>query len=59
MNANCSITGGDALTALECLSDFLRHLVIDVRSAPADVVTALEKRVHQLEAENGKMLALY
>lgn len=59
MNANCFTTGGDALTALECLSDFLRHPVIEVRSAPADVVTALEKRVEQLEADNGKILALY
>ena len=59
MNANCSITGGDALTALECLSDFLRHPVIEVRSAPADVLTALEKRVSQLEYENGRVLALY
>lgn len=59
MNANCFTTGGDALTALECLSDFLRHPVIEVRSAPADVLTALEKRVSQLEDENGRVLALY
>lgn len=59
MNANCSTTGGDALTALEFLSDFLRHPVIEVRSAPADVVNALTKRVQQLESENGRVLALY
>ena len=59
MNANCSITAGDALTVLASLSDFLRHPVIEVRSAPADVLTALEKRVQQLEDENGRVLALY
>lgn len=47
------------MTALECLSEFLRHPVIEVRSAPADVVTALEKRVSQLEDENSRVLALY
>lgn len=58
-NANCSITGGDALTALVCLNDFLRHPVIEVRSAPADVFSALEKRVQQLEDDNGRVLSLY
>ena len=47
------------MIALDCLSDFLRHPVIEVRSAPADVVTALEKRVSKLEDENGRVLALY
>ena len=59
MNANFSTTAGDGLTGSALIADFLRHPVIEVRSAPADVVTALEKRVHQLEAENGKILALY
>ena len=59
MSANCSITDGDALTVLTSLADFLRNPVIEVRSAPADVVTALQKRVQQLGAENGKILALY
>lgn len=56
---NCFTTAGDGLTVLASLSDFLRHPVIEVRSAPADVVTALEKRVQQLEDENGRVLALY
>lgn len=59
MNANCFTTAGDALTALALIADFLRHPVIEVRSAPADVVTALDKRVHQLEDENSRVLALY
>lgn len=59
MNANCFTTGGDGLTVSALIADFLWHPVIEVRSAPADVVTALEKRVQQLEAENGKILALY
>lgn len=59
MSANSSITAGDALTVLASLSDFLRHPVIEVRSAPADVISALEKRVSQLEDENGRVLALY
>lgn len=59
MNANFSTTAGDGLTVSALIADFLRHPVIEVRSAPADVFTALEKRVHQLEAENGKILALY
>lgn len=59
MNVNCCTTAGDALTALECLSDFLRHSVIEVRSAPADVIAALEKRVSQFEDEYGRVLALY
>ena len=59
MNANFSTTAGDGLTVSALIADFLRHPVIEVRSAAADVVTALEKRVHQLEAENGKILALY
>lgn len=59
MNANCSITVGDVSTALASIADFLRHPVIEVRSAPADVVNALSKRVEQLESENGRVLALY
>lgn len=59
MNANCFTTAGDELTVSALIADFLRHPVIEVRSAPADVVTALEKRVHQLEDENGRVLALY
>lgn len=59
MNANCSTTAGDALTVSALIADFLRHPVIEVRSAPADVVTALDKRVHQLEDENSRVLALY
>lgn len=47
------------MTALECLSEFLQHPVIEVRSAPADVISTLEKRVQQLEAENGRVLSLY
>lgn len=59
MNANCFTTAGDGLTVSALIADFLRHPVIEVRSAPADVVTALEKRVQQLEDENGRVLALY
>ena len=59
MIANCCITDGDVLTVLASLTDFLRHPVIEVRSAPADVLTSLEKRVSQLEDENGRVLALY
>ncbi len=58
-NANFSITAGDALTVSALIADFLRHPVIEVRSAPADVLIALEKRVSQLEDENGRVLALY
>lgn len=59
MNANCSTTAGDGLTVSALIADFLRHPVIEVHSAPADVVTALEKRVYQLEDENSRVLALY
>lgn len=59
MNANCSTTAGDGLTVSALIADFLRHPVIEVRSAPADVLTALEKRVQQLEDENGRVLVLY
>lgn len=59
MNANSCITAGDVSTALTSIADFLRHPVIEVRSAPADVISALEKRVSQLEDENGRVLALY
>lgn len=59
MNANCFTTGGDGLSVSALIADFLRHPVIEVRSAPADVISALEKRVSQLEDENGRVLALY
>ena len=59
MNANCSITAGDASTVSALIADFLRHPVIEVRSAPADVVTSLQQRVQRLEDENGRVLALY
>lgn len=58
-NANFSITAGDVSTVLTSIADFLRHPVIEVRSAPSDVISALEKRVSQLEDENGRVLALY
>lgn len=59
MNANCFTTGGDESTVSTLIADFLRHPVIEVRTAPADVIAALEKRVSQLEDENGRVLALY
>lgn len=59
MSANCFTTAGDGLTVSSLIADFLRHPVIEVRSAPADVISALEKRVSQLEDENGRVLALY
>ena len=59
MIANCSITAGVVSTESALIADFLRHPVIAVRSAPADVISALEKRVQQLEDENGRVLALY
>lgn len=59
MSANSFITAGDGLTVSALIADFLRHPVIEVRSAPADVISALEKRVSQLEDENGRVLALY
>lgn len=59
MNANSSITAGDVSTVSALIADFLRHPVIEVRSAPADVISALEKRLSQLEDENGRVLALY
>lgn len=59
MSANSFTTAGDGLTVSALIADFLRHPVIEVRSAPADVLTALEKRVSQLEDENGRVLALY
>lgn len=59
MNVNSSITGGDVSTVSALIADFLRHPVIEVRSAPADVISSLEKRVQQLEDENGRVLALY
>lgn len=59
MNANFFTTGGDGLTVSALIADFLRHPVIEVRSAPADVLTALEERVQQLEDENCRVLALY
>lgn len=59
MNANCSTTAGDELTVSALIADFLRHPVIEVRSAPADVISALKRRVCQLEDENGRVLALY
>lgn len=59
MNVNCFTTAGDGLTVLASLNECLRHPVIEVRFAPADVLTALEKRVQQLEDENGRVLSLY
>ena len=59
MSANSFTTAGDGLTVSALIADFLRHPVIEVRSAPADVIAALEKRVSQLEDENGRVLALY
>lgn len=59
MNANSSITAGDVSTALTSIADFLRYPVFEIRSASADVFSALEKRVSQLEDENGWVLALY
>ena len=59
MSVNSFTTAGDGLTVSALIADFLRHPVIEVRSAPADVLTALEKRVSQLEDENGRVLALY
>ena len=59
MNANCSTTAGDGLTVLALIAEFLRHPVIEVRTAPSDVVTALQKQVRHLEVENSRVLALY
>ena len=59
MNANSSIIAGDVSTVSALIADFLRHPVIEVRSAPADVISALEKRVNQLEDENVRVLSLY
>lgn len=59
MSANSFTTAGDGLTVSALIADFLRHPVIEVRSAPADVISALQKRVSQLEDENGRVLALY
>jgi hypothetical protein len=59
MNANFSTTAGDVSTALALIADFLRHPVIEVRSAPSDVVIALQKQVRHLEVENSRVLALY
>ncbi len=59
MIVSSCITDGAALNALASLADFLRHPVIEVRSAPADVVTNLCKQVQQLETENAKVLSLY
>lgn len=59
MNANCSTTAGDGLTVSALIAEFLRHPVIEVRTAPSDVVTALQKQVRHLEVENSRVLALY
>lgn len=59
MNANFSTTAGDVSTALALIADFLRHPVIEVRSAPSDVVISLQKQVRHLEVENSRVLALY
>lgn len=59
MNAYCFTTAGDVSTISALIADFIRHPVIEVRSAPADVVSALQSRVDQLESENGRVLALY
>lgn len=59
MNANCFTTAGDGSTVSALIADFIRHPVIEVRSAPAGVVSALQSRVDQLESENGRVLALY
>lgn len=59
MRANSFTTAGDGLNVSALIADFLLHPVFEVRSAPADVISALEKRVQQLEAENGRVLALY
>ena len=59
MIANCFTTGGDALTALECLSDFLRHPVIEVRTAPADELTRLRATLDAVRDENSRLSTLY
>ena len=59
MNANCFTIDGDESTVSALIADFLRHPVIEVRTSPSDVVTALEKQVRHLDVENRRVLALY
>lgn len=44
---------------LSLLADFLRHPVVEVRSAPADEVTRLRVTVDALQDTNARVTTLY
>lgn len=59
MNANCSTTVGDALTVSALIADFLRHPVVEVRTAPADELTRLRATLDAVQDENARLSTLY
>ena len=44
---------------LSLLADFLRHPVVEVRTAPADEVTRLRATLDAVQDENNRLSALY
>lgn len=44
---------------LSLLADFLRHPVVEVRTAPADEVTRLRVTLDAVQDENNRLSALY
>lgn len=44
---------------LSLLADFLRHPVVEVRTAPADEVTRLRASLDAVQDENNRLSALY
>ena len=59
MNANCFTIAGDVSTALASLSDFLRHPVIELRTAPSDEISRLRATLDSFQVENARLSFLY
>lgn len=59
MNANCFTTAGDALTVSALIADFLRHPVVEVRTAPSDEITRLRASLDAVQDENARLAFLY
>lgn len=59
MTVSSCITDGDALNALASLADFLRHPVVEVRTAPADELTRLRVTLDAVQDENARLSTLY
>ena len=59
MSAKSFTTAGDGLNVSALIADFLRHPVIEVRSAPADELTRLRATLDAVQDENARLSTLY